>query len=114
MKLHKNRNQKKNIQHQRRKQRTNTAIKAKAYDARVLVSKSLLYISAQVIDKDGNVVASITDKGMAGDTKSARAHEAGKTLAAAIQKIGSEKVVFDRNGNLYHGRIKAFADGLRD
>lgn len=64
MKLLKNRQQKKNDQHKRRKHRVNTVIKAQNYDARVLVSKSLVCVSAQVIDTQGNVLATISDKGM--------------------------------------------------
>ena len=42
------------------------------------------------------------------------AKEFGKVLAEAIKKKGFEKVVFDRGGFLYHGRIKALADSLRE
>ena len=38
----------------------------------------------------------------------------GKTLAAAAKKAGIETVVFDRGGYLYHGRVKALADGARE
>lgn len=114
MKLHKNKNQKKGAQHARRKFRTNTVAKAQVHDARVLVSRSLLYISAQVITADGAVVASISDKGMKGDTKTDRAFEAGKALANEVAKLSLGKIIFDRNGYRYHGRVKALADGLRE
>ncbi|USN57662.1 MAG: hypothetical protein H6766_05685 [Candidatus Peribacteria bacterium] len=51
---------------------------------------------------------------MAGKTKTERAFAAGQTLADLIKKAKVEKVIFDRNGYLYHGRIKAFADGIRE
>ena len=40
--------------------------------------------------------------------------EVGKELAGRAKKIKVSKVVFDRNGFLYHGRVKAFADGARE
>lgn len=47
-------------------------------------------------------------------TKSEKAREAGKLLAKRAREKGIEKVVFDRGGYLYHGRVKAFADGARE
>jgi len=41
------------------------------------------------------------------------AEQVGKTIAAACLEKGIKKVVFDRNGYLYHGRVKAFADSVR-
>ena len=52
-------------------------------------------------------------KSFKGD-KSAQADEVGKTLAAAATKAGIETVVFDRGGYLYHGRVKALAEGARE
>ena len=52
-------------------------------------------------------------KGFKGD-KSEQAREVGKALAAAAKKAGIESVVFDRGGYLYHGRVKALADGARE
>ena len=46
--------------------------------------------------------------------KLAQAEEVGKRLAAAAKKAGVESVVFDRGGYLYHGRVKALADGARE
>jgi ribosomal protein L18 len=62
MKLHKNKTQKKQAHYIRRKVRTNAVAKVQSYDARVIVRRSLLYISAQVLDQNGNVVTSISDK----------------------------------------------------
>lgn len=62
MKLHKNKTQKKQAQHARRKVRTNAVAKAQQYDARVIVHRSLLHTSAQVIDQNGNVIAAVSDK----------------------------------------------------
>ena len=47
-------------------------------------------------------------------TKTEQAREVGKMLAKRAREKGIEKVVFDRGGYLYHGRVKAFADGARE
>ena len=46
--------------------------------------------------------------------KSAQAAEVGKAIAEAGKKAGIETVVFDRGGYLYHGRVKALAEGARE
>lgn len=69
---------------------------------------------AQVIALDGNVVATIWDKKSEWKTKTERSFNAGKDLAKTIKKLKITWVAFDRNGYLYHGRVKALADGLRD
>lgn len=98
----------------RKKHRINTAVKCTATQPRVIVSKSNAYIMAQVIDLDGKVVATIWDKKSEWKTKTERSFSAGKELAKVIKKLKIEGVAFDRNGYLYHGRVKALADGLRD
>ena len=97
----------------RRKFRVNSAIKAQKPDFRIVVNKSNCYIKAQLLDKAGNVLGAVCDKSNKGDTKSLRAHEAGKDLAKIIKDKNIEKVVFDRNGYLYHGRVKSFVEGIR-
>ncbi|USN56500.1 MAG: hypothetical protein H6766_05690 [Candidatus Peribacteria bacterium] len=62
MKLHKNKTQKKQAQYARRKVKTNAAAKAQQYDARVVVRKSLLHTSAQVIAANGDVIAAVSDQ----------------------------------------------------
>ncbi len=47
-------------------------------------------------------------------TKTEQAREAGKLIAKRAREQGIQKVVFDRGGYLYHGRVKAFADGARE
>jgi large subunit ribosomal protein L18 len=75
-------------------------------------------VYAQVIDDlTGKTVASAStrDKGFA--EKGAKMSEAtavGKLVAERAKEKGVSKVVFDRNGYLYHGRIKALADGARE
>ena len=97
----------------KRKLRINTHIKSQKPDFRIVVNKTNRYIKAQLLDNQGNVVGSVCDKDLKGDNKSLRAQLAGEQLAKIINDKKIEKVVFDRNGHLYHGRVKAFVDGIR-
>jgi large subunit ribosomal protein L18 len=86
---------------------------------RLVVTRSARHISAQVIDDvAGRTLASASTLEAdvrAGDgDKSARARAVGKTLAERARAAGVEKVVFDRGGRAYHGRIAALADGARE
>lgn len=96
-----------------RKKRVNAKIKSSYPDFRIIVDKSNKYIKAQVIDGAGKVFCHISDKDIKGTTKSDRAQKAGEALAALMKKQGIEKAAFDRNGNLYHGRVKALAEWIR-
>ena len=77
------------------------------------MARSLLHVSASVIAADGKVIVTCTDKGVAGKTKTERAENAGVAFADVLKSKGVNAVAFDRNGFLYHGRVKAFAEGLR-
>lgn len=83
---------------------------------RISVFRSLNNISAQVIDDiQGKTLASASSivlKNAKGDKK-AVAFLVGQALAEQIKGLGVEKFVFDRGRYLYHGRVKALADGLR-
>ena len=86
---------------------------------RLSVFRSNKEIYAQVIDDSaGNtlVAASSRDKELAKvkGTKMEIAAEVGKAIAEKAKKAGVEKVAFDRGGNLYHGRVKALAEGARE
>ena len=108
----------------RRKRRVRGKIYGTAQRPRLSVYKSNLHIYAQLIDDDAGmtlVSASSNDKDLRdkiaaneeAKTKSAIAEIVGQELAKkAIAKEISE-VVFDRNGNLYHGRVKSIAEGAR-
>lgn len=98
----------------RRKFRVNAGIKSQHPDFRIVINKSNCYVKAQLLDNSGNVLWAVCDKNNKGDTKSLRAYEAGKDLGKLIKEKKIEKVVFDRNGYLYHGRVKAFVEGIRD
>jgi large subunit ribosomal protein L18 len=93
-------------------------IRGTAERPRLLVFRSNRGIFAQLIDDDaGRTVASASwltlPKSFKGD-KTEQAAEVGKALAEAAKKAGVENAVFDRGGYLYHGRVKALADGARE
>jgi large subunit ribosomal protein L18 len=86
---------------------------------RMVVTRSSRHISVQVVDDTSShtlVSASTLDEGIrgaAGDKK-AKAAQVGKLVAERATKAGIAKVVFDRGGNRYHGRIAALADAARE
>ena len=85
---------------------------------RLAVFRSNRGIEAQLVDdENGRTVAAASwlglGKSFKGD-KSAQATEVGTLLAANAKTAGVEAVVFDRGGYLYHGRVKALADGARE
>ncbi len=104
----------------RRRRRVRTALKARASGKpRLSVHRSGRHIYAQVIDdKAGKTLASAStlDKDLKGKTGATRdgAAQVGKALAERAKKAGVSKVVFDRGGFLFHGRVKALADAARD
>ncbi len=89
---------------------------------RVSVFRSTKHIYVQAIDDvNGAVIASFSSLGkeakgkIAGYTgNKAAAEVVGKMFGEALKTKGVEKIVFDRNGFLYHGRIKSLADGIRE
>lgn len=97
-----------------RKRRANTKVKALKPEVRVLVERSNKFVTAQAIALDGTVLAHISSKATAGGSKSENAKKAGIEFAKLLKDKKVDKVAFDRNGILYHGRIAAFADGLRE
>ena len=88
---------------------------------RLTVFRSARHIYAQLVNDDTGttlVQASTLDKtvrdGLKGKKKSDAAKEIGKAVAQRAKAKGITKVVFDRNGFRYHGRIAAVADGARE
>ena len=83
---------------------------------RLTVFRSNSQIYAQVIDDSkGVTVASASSLGIKEKiTKTEKAAQVGKLVAQAAKKAGVETVVFDRNGYLYHGRVKQLADAARE
>jgi large subunit ribosomal protein L18 len=82
---------------------------------RLVVNRSTRHMYAQIIDDVQGVtlVSASTFKLTEGD-KTARAREVGKALAEKAKAAGIDRVVFDRGGNKYHGRIAALADAARE
>ncbi len=83
---------------------------------RLQVFRSLKHIYAQIIDDDkGVVMASISDKDISKDkkNKTEKATEVGEKIAEKAKEKKITEVVFDRKGYLYHGRVKALAEGAR-
>src|SRR5579862_5268385 len=88
---------------------------------RLAVFRSTAHIYAQVIDDTKGVTlvaASSTEKPSGGKKSTggnvAAAKEIGKRIAERAKENGINKVVFDRGGYLYHGRVKALADAARE
>ena len=88
---------------------------------RLSVFRSAKHVYAQAIDDTtGRVVAASSDteekleQAVAGKKKKERAREIGKAIGAKLVAAGVKTVVFDRNGFIYHGRVKEVADGARE
>ena len=97
----------------RRKHKTNTLTKRNSDLPRLIVHKSNRYNYAEIVDRDGKTLVYLTDLKLKGDTKTAKAVVLGEELAKLALNKGVKKVVFDRNGYLYHWRVKAVAEGAR-
>ncbi len=103
---------------QKIKRRVRRNIFGTAEKPRLSVFRSNKEIYAQIIDDNSGVTlasASSREKGVnAEGTKSEVSVAVGKALAEKAKAKGVETVVFDRNGFVYHGRIKALAEGARE
>ena len=101
-----------------RHKRVRGKISGTAACPRLCVYRSLKNIYAQIIDDEQGVTlvsASTMDKdfnGFGGNVEAAA--EIGKKIAAKALEKGITEVVFDRGGYVYHGRVKALADGARE
>lgn len=105
----------------KRKKRIRKNIFGSKERLRLSVFRSSRYIYAQIIDDtcgDTIAAASSLEKAVKEqpkfDNKVAVANYVGKLLGERAVEKGLKKVVFDRNGFLYHGRVKAFSDGARE
>lgn len=106
---------------QRRHRRIRMKISGTNEVPRLNIFRSLDHIYAQVIDDVAGrtlVSASTVDKQiqaeLEGKTKKEQSVLVGKLVAERAQAAGIKQVVFDRGGYLYHGRVKALADGARE
>ncbi len=102
----------------RRHRRVRGKISGTAERPRLVVSRSNKGIAAQLVDdQSGTTLAGASWVGLKKSfkgNKTEQAAEVGKLLAGNAKKAGIETVVFDRAGYLYHGRVKALADGARE
>lgn len=101
----------------RRKRRIRGRIEGTTERPRVSVFRSNRAIYAQVIDDLGGTTvaaARSTEIDAAGLDKTAVARKVGALLAERAKGKGIDAVVFDRSGYLYHGRVKALAEGARE
>ena len=101
------------------KSRVRTVVSGTAERPRLSVFRSNKQIYAQLIDDVQGITlaaASSSDKAIAGaeGSKSEKAAMVGKLVAEKAVKAGITEVVFDRNGYLYHGRVKQLADAARE
>ena len=110
---------KKKLKHQRRRRlfRVRGRLLSRGVKYRVTVSRSLNHIYAQIIDdKEHKTLVSFSSlklKKAVGD-KSAVAKKVGLELGKLAKDSSIESVFFDRGSYLYHGRVHALADGLRE
>jgi large subunit ribosomal protein L18 len=102
---------------ERRHRRVRGKLTGTAERPRLVVFRSNRGIEGQLVDDvAGKTLAGaswLALKGFKGN-KTEQAAEVGKLLAARAKEAGVEAVVFDRGGYLYHGRVKALADGARE
>ena len=110
----------KNESRQRRKVRIRKKVRGVQERPRLVVYRSNLHIYAQIVDDaEGKTLASASTLTLGKERKGAHCNTEGAALVGKeIARLAGEKnirqVVFDRNGYLYHGRIKAVADGARE
>jgi len=103
----------------RRHERVRKTVSGSPGRPRLAVYRSLTHIYAQVIDDErGHTLAAASDteqalKGAPGN-KTARAAAVGAAIAEKAKAAGVTRVVFDRGGNKYHGRVKALAEAARE
>ena len=106
---------------ERRHRRVRAKVHGTAERPRLVVHRSINHVEGQVVDDvSGRTLvglstldASLREK--RGElNKTEASHAAGKALAEKAREMGVTKVVFDRGGYVYHGRVKAFAEGARE
>ena len=103
----------------RRHLRVRKKISGTAQRPRLVVTRSARHVVAQVIDDgQGKTLASASsmesDVRTSGNDKTAKARKVGQLVASRAKEQGVETVVFDRGGNMYHGRVAALAEGARE
>ena len=100
----------------RRQRRVRAKVTGTATRPRLRVTRSNVNIAAQLIDDTAGVTlaaASSVEKGFKGGGNIDAAKRVGEEIAKRADKAGVTEVIFDRGGHIYHGRVKALADGAR-
>ena len=98
----------------RRHLRVRHKVQGTAERPRLVVFRSLKHITAQLVDDvQGRTLFTVTDTKFDGK-KSEKSAQVGKLVAERAKEAGITRVVFDRAGYQYHGRVKAVADGARE
>jgi len=111
----------KNRKRLRRKVHIRMRVTGTAERPRLSVFRSARYVYAQAIDDTtGRVLAASSEleeglkASVSGKPKKERARAVGKAIGDKLKAAGVTAVVFDRNGFIFHGRVKEIADGARD
>ena len=107
------------IRRYRRRRRVKKKVQGTSERPRLCVFRSNAHIYAQLIDDDKRITLIGTSSLSLGEeakglTKTERSRLVGKRIAQLALERGIKKVVFDRNGYKYHGRVKALAEGARE
>jgi large subunit ribosomal protein L18 len=101
----------------KRRRRVRAKVTGTAERPRISVFRSNRGISAQLVDDvDGRTITAVlwTEPELRELKKSEQSAKAGELLAQRAKAAGIESAVFDRGGYQYHGRVKAFAEGVRE
>ncbi|QEC50284.1 50S ribosomal protein L18 [Baekduia soli] len=101
----------------KRRRRVRAKVRGTAERPRISVFRSNRGIAAQLVDDDaGRTLAAVqwTEPELRELKKAEQSTKAGELLAQRAKAAGIERAVFDRGGYQYHGRVKAFADGVRE
>lgn len=103
---------------EKKKRRIKSRLKASLDKPLVTVFKSNSAISCILFDKINNkVLKSVSSRDLYKDSKNCnkeKANETGKKMGIEIKKLKYNSIVFNRNGYLYHGKVKALAEGIRE
>jgi large subunit ribosomal protein L18 len=99
----------------RRHARVRKKVSGDAARPRLAVYRSNRHIYVQLIDdRKAATIAQASDNEVSAEGKTARAKAVGGLIAQRAKDAGVERVVFDRGGRLYHGRVAALAEGARE
>jgi large subunit ribosomal protein L18 len=99
----------------RRHRRVRRKLAGTSERPRLAVYRSNRHIYAQLVDDQGaRTLAAASDLDIGDGAKAARAKKVGQALAERAKAAGVGRVVFDRGGRLYHGRVRAVAEGARE